>query len=88
MLLRVGSQRTQEQIVGIWAGSPNLEYLYHVEELAVDVADDGDGGSDVHHIALLHKELLGLCTYGLNDRLGQQLLLVQARYAFVQVDGS
>jgi hypothetical protein len=53
----------------------------------VDVADDGDGRPDVHHIALLHEQLLGLCANGLDDRLGQQLLFGEARYALIQVYG-
>jgi hypothetical protein len=53
----------------------------------VDVADDCDGGADVDDVALAHEELLGLCADGLDDGLGEELLLVQARDALVQVDG-
>ena len=53
----------------------------------MDVADDGDGRADVDDVALTHQQLLGLGADGLDDRLGEELLLVQARYAFVEVDG-
>lgn len=76
---------TQEEVVGVRARPTNLEYLHHIKELAVDVADNRHGRSDVHHIALLHEQLLGLCTYCLDDGLGEQLLLGQAGYAFIQV---
>jgi hypothetical protein len=76
---------TQKQIVGVWTASANLEDLHHVEKLAVDVTHDGDGRPDVHHVALLHEQLLGLCAYCLDHRLGQQLLLGEALYALVDV---
>lgn len=50
------------------------------------VADDRDGGAHVDDIALAHEQLLRLGAYGLNDGLGEELLLVEARYTFVQVD--
>lgn len=53
----------------------------------MNVAHDGDRGSDMHHIALFHEKLLGLCTNGLDDRLGQQLLVRQARDTLVEVYG-
>jgi len=53
----------------------------------VDVADDGDGRPNVDHIALFHKQLLGLCAYSLDDRFGQQLLFVQSLYTLIEVDG-
>lgn len=52
------------------------------------IAHDGDGGSDVHHIALLHQQLLCFCAYRLDNRLSQQLLLLQALYALVEINGS
>jgi len=63
--------RTQKEIicVGTWPG--NLEYLHHVEELAVDVANNSDGCSYVYHITLLHEQLLCLCAYRLDHRLGE-----------------
>jgi hypothetical protein len=78
---------TEEQIVGVRTRPANLKYLHHVEELAVDVADYGDGRADVHHVALLHEQLLGFCAYRLDDRLGQQLLLGEARYTLIEVYG-
>jgi hypothetical protein len=85
--VRASHCRTQEQIIGVWTRPADLEYLHHVEELAVNVAHNGHGRSDVHHIALFHKKLFRLCAYCLNDRLCQQLLLGEARYALVEVYG-
>lgn len=49
------SQRTKEEIVRIWNMAAYPENLNEVVELAVDVADDGDGGADVDDIALAHE---------------------------------
>jgi hypothetical protein len=54
--------------------------------LAVDVADDGDGGLDVHDIALFHQQFLRLGAYGLDYGVGEEFFAVQACDAFVQVD--
>jgi hypothetical protein len=54
--------------------------------LAVDVADDGDGGLDVHDIALFHQQFLRLGAYGLDYGVGEEFFSVQACDAFVQVD--
>ena len=51
------------------------------------VAHDSDGRANVHHIALLHKQLFGLGAYCLDHRLGQQLLLGEARYTLIEVYG-
>lgn len=37
-------------------------------------------------IALFHEHLLGLCAYGLDDRLGEQLLVVEPLNALVEID--
>lgn len=50
------------------------------------VSDDGDRSRNVDDIALLHQKLLRLGTYGLNDRVREQFLLVEALDAFVQID--
>ena len=42
----------------------------------------------MHNITLLHKELFGFGAYRFNDRLGQQLLLRQPRYALIKVYSS
>lgn len=65
-----GDQHTQEKIIGVGTGPSNLEYLNHVEELAVDIAHDGNRCPDVHDIALLHEQLLGFGAYCFDDRLG------------------
>jgi hypothetical protein len=79
--------RTQEKIVGIRTGPANLKYLHHVKELAMNVANNCDGRPDMDYIALLHKQLLGLCTYGFDHGLGQQLLLGEARYTLIEIYG-
>lgn len=76
----------EEQVVGVWTRAADFEDLEQVEELAVDVANDGYGSLDVDDIALLHEHLLGLCAYGLDDRLGKQLLLVEPLNALVKID--
>lgn len=77
---------TEEKVVGVWTRAADFEDLKQVEELAVDVANNGYGSLDVDDIALLHEHLLGLCAYGLDDRLGEQLLLVEALNALVKID--
>lgn len=77
----------QEEVVCVWAEAADLEDFEHVEELAVDVADDGDGGEDVHDVGLVHQLLLELVAYGLDHGFREELLLVQALDAFVEVDG-
>lgn len=42
----------------------------------------------MHHIALLHKELFGLCAYRLDNGVREELFFIQALYTFVQVDAS
>lgn len=79
---------TQKEIVCVRTRSSDLEDLHHVEELAMDVADDRHGRSNMHDIALLHKQLLRLGAYCLDDRLSQELFLRQPRYALVEVYGS
>ena len=54
----------------------------------MDIANNGHGRFDVHDIALLHEELFCLSAYRLDDRLGQQFLLVEPCYALVEVDSS
>lgn len=50
------------------------------------VADDRDWSAYVDDVALAHEQLLRLGAYGLDDGLGKELLFVEARYTFVQVD--
>lgn len=40
----------------------------------------------MYHIALLHQELLRLCTYCLDNGVREKLFLIQALYTFIQVD--
>lgn len=53
----------------------------------MDVADDGDGGVNVHDIALLHQELFCLGAYCLDDRVGEKFFFVEASNALIEVDG-
>lgn len=66
----------QEEIVCVGAGAANLEYLEHVEELAVDVANHSDGRQDMHHVGLVHELFLELVAHRLDDRFGEEFLLV------------
>ena len=52
----------------------------------MDVADNRHGGLNVDDIALAHEQLLCLGAYRFNDRFGQELFLIQARDALVQID--
>lgn len=38
----------------------DLEYLEQVVELAVDIAADGDGRSDLHHVGFFDENLFDL----------------------------
>lgn len=68
--------RTEEEIICIRAESSNLEDLNHIEELTVNITNYGDGGVDMHDIALLHKEFFRLGAYCFDYAVGQQLLVV------------
>lgn len=50
------------------------------------VTDDGDGGEHVDDIALAHEQFLGLGAYCLDHGLGEEFLLVQARYTLVEIN--
>ena len=65
--------------------STNLEDLYHVEELAVNVTHHGDGRLDMDDIALSHQQLFRFGAYCFDDGLGEKFLVVQSGYAFVEV---
>ena len=57
---------------------PIFENLDQIEELPMNVADDGDGRADMDDVALAHQQFLSLGTYRLDDGLGQQLFLVES----------
>ena len=84
----LSSPFTKEQVVCIWTRPSDLEDLHHVKELAVDIAHDSHRRSYVHNITLLHKEFFGFGAYCFDDRLGQQLLFRQPRYALIKVYSS
>ena len=69
--------RTQKEVVCVRTLAANLEYLYKVEELSVDVADHCYRRLDMYNIALLHQQLFRLGAYRLDDGVGEQLFLVQ-----------
>lgn len=77
---------TEEKVVGVWTRAADFEYFEQIEELAVNITDDGYRSLDVDDIALFHEHLLSLCAYGLDDRLGEQLLVVEPLYALVEID--
>jgi hypothetical protein len=81
-------ERTEEQVVRIWAESANLKNLNHVEKLPVNVSYYRNGGCDVNHIALLHQQFFRFGAYGFDHRVRQQLLSIQPLNALVQVDAS
>lgn len=58
---------TKEKIIGIWTKAPNFEDLNQVEELAMDVTHNRDRSLHMNDIALLHQQLLRLCTYCFDD---------------------
>ena len=79
---------TEEEVIGIRAEAPDLKDLYHVEELTVNIADNGDGRRDVYDIGLFHKKLFRLGAYCFDYRFGKQFLLVKPLDAFVQINAS
>jgi hypothetical protein len=81
----VGFRPTEEQIIGVRAVASNFENLNHVEELAVYITDHGDRRLDVDDIALFHQQLFCFGAYRFNDGLGEELLVVQSGYAFVEI---
>lgn len=78
---------TQEEIVCIGTVTSDSEDLDEVEELPMDVSDNGYGGADMDDVALTHEQLLRLCAYCFDDRLGEKFFLVEARDTLVQIDG-
>ena len=68
----------EEQVVCIGTPAADLENLDQIEELPMNVADDGDGRADMDDVALAHQQFLSLGTYRLDDGLGQQLFLVES----------
>lgn len=52
----------------------------------MDIADHRNRRLDVHHIALLHKQLFCLSAHRFDDRVGEELLAVEPFDAFVQID--
>jgi hypothetical protein len=81
-------ERTEKQIICIRTPPADLENLYQVKELAVDVAHNCHRCADVYNIAFAHQQLFRLGAYGLDDRFGEKFLLVEARDALVEIDGS
>lgn len=77
---------TQKQIICIGAVAADLENLYQVEELSVDITHDGNGGFDVHDVALAHEQLLCFGAYRLDHGFGEEFLLVETSDALVQVN--
>jgi hypothetical protein len=76
---------TEEQIIRIRTVPSDPEYLDHVEELAMDVANDCDRRLYVYDIALLHKQFLRLSAHRFDYWISQELLPVKSFDAFVQI---
>ena len=53
----------------------------------MDISNHRDGRSDVHDIALLHQQLFRFGAYRFNDKFIQQLFLIEAGDALIEVDG-
>ena len=51
------------------------------------ISNDRNGCSNVNHIAFLRKELFRFRAYCLNYGLGEELFLVESRYALIEVNG-
>lgn len=62
---------TKEQVIGIRTKPSNLEYLQHIEELPMYVANHRHRRRDVYDITLLHQQLFRFGTYRLDQWLGQ-----------------
>lgn len=77
---------TKEKVIRIWTESSNLEYLYHVEKLSMDVPNYCYRRCYMYDIAFFHQELFGFGAYCFYDGIGEQLLLVESCYALVQID--
>ena len=77
---------TEKQVVCIRAEAANLEDLDHVKELAMDIPDDGDRSSNVHHIALFHEQFFCFCAYCFHHRFREEFLFVQSFYTFIEIN--
>lgn len=77
---------TKEKVIGIWTVTSDLENLYHIEELTMYISYHSHRRLYVDHITLLHQKLFCLGTYCFDDRVGEQLFLVQACNTLVEVD--
>ena len=81
--------RTKKEIVGVGRVSAYAEYFYEIVKLTwlrvrqyregreggspVDVADYGNGGTDMDDIRFTHEDLLCFCTYFPEQGLMEQL---------------
>lgn len=54
----------------------------------MNISHNGNRGSDVNHIALLHQKLFRLGAYRLNDQICQQFFPIESLNALVQIDTS
>ena len=76
---------TKKKVIRVWAESPNLENLNHVEELPMNIPNHRDWSCNMYYIALLHQKLFCFGAYRLNHRIGQQFLLVKSFDTLIQV---
>lgn len=79
-------QHTQEKVIRIRAIASYLKDLDKIIELPVYISHDRNGCLHMHHVTLLHQELLGLGAYCLNDRFSEEILLVEGFYALIKIN--
>ena len=53
----------------------------------MDVADDGDGCTNVDDVGLAHEDLLRLFAYFAEEGLVEELLAEELLYACVEIEG-
>ncbi len=75
----------QEEVIGLGTHAAVLEELHEVEELAVDVAADGDGRIHMLHITLFDQDLARLEAELLHLRLGERLAFLELLNLQIQI---
>lgn len=74
---------TEKQVVRVGAETPYPEDLQQIKELAMNIPYHGNRSLDMNDVALLHEQLLGFGTDGLDYWLSQELLAVEPLDAFI-----
>jgi len=76
---------TKKEVIRIWTPSSDLEDLDQVEELAMYIPNYRNRCLHMYHITLLHQQLFRLGTYCFDEGFGEEVLLVEAFYAFIEI---